>query len=152
MIRMTNESRALADLDFLLQSFLTRFHAIPARQRTTSEVTFAQMRVLWVLNRRKSASLGEVANQLGIAPATATTLVTRLVDGGQVRRVRSAEDARRIVLTLRSKGHRVIDEFAMRRRTRLEKLLGVLAPADVARMRSALATLGTIVDLWEKHA
>lgn len=148
---MTKQMRALADVDTLLQSFLTRFHSIPARQRTSSDITFAQMRVLWTLDRLRQASPGEVAKRLGISSATATVLVTRLVEHERVRSVRSSDDRRRVVLTLRPKGRRVIDEFAMRRRTRLERLIAVLAPADIERLRDALRTLTEIVGSWENN-
>jgi len=144
--------RGLAEMDLLLQSFLARFHAIPARQRTDSEVTFAQMRVLWVIHRLGEPSLRAVARRLGVSSATGTSLVTRLVARNLVRRVRSAVDGRQVVLSLRPEGRRVLAAFSVRRRARLRKLMEQLAPSEVGRLKGALATLSGLAGKWEESA
>jgi len=142
--------RGLAEMDLLLQSFLSRFHSIPARQRTSSEVTFAQMRVLWALHRFGEGPLNAVARRIGVSSATGTSLVNRLVARNYVRRVRSTIDGREVVLSLRPEGRRVLAAFALRRRARLRKLLGALAPSERGRLKGALETLSGLAGRWEE--
>lgn len=141
--------RDLALVDRLFGSALARFYAIPTRQRASGSVTFAQMKVLFVLNRRRTATLGDIARRLNVGAPTATGLVSRLVDGGFVRRDRAASDGRRAALTLRPGGRRLLDGFVRRRRQRVARLLAVLGAADRRRLVAALRSLDGILSRCE---
>ncbi|MBI3097007.1 MAG: MarR family transcriptional regulator [Planctomycetes bacterium] len=137
-------------IDLLFKSVLTRFFSIPARQPSSGAVTFAQMRVLWILDSRGPEALSVLARRLGVSNSTATELVDRLVRGGSVRREHSPRDRRQVVLSLRPRGKRLLDEFSRRRRERFERLLRVVDRSDVRRMAEALETLNEIVGKWEE--
>src|SRR5882672_1901124 len=133
-------------LDLLLHRFLSGFFSIPARQPASGAMTFAQMRVLWTLDGHgKSATPGEIARRLGISSSTATGLCERLADGGYIRRSRSNQDRRQVLLQLRPKGRRMMAGFRRLRQSRLRKLLSSLDRGDVRRMTDALATLNAIL-------
>jgi DNA-binding MarR family transcriptional regulator len=148
MIRKPNEMADAERIDLLFQSVLSRFFTIPAKQPALGATTFAQMRVLWVLDFKKSACLHELAGLLGVSNPTATELVDRLVRFGHVRRVQCTHDRRQVELTLTPKGRRLLAEFARRRRERFEKLFRVVAPADVRRMAHALETMNEVLGRW----
>lgn len=137
-------------IDLLFRSVLGRFFAIPARQPATGATTFAQMRVLWVLEQRHSAALHELARNLGITSSAATELVDRLVERGYVRRVQSDEDRRRVVLGLLPKGRRLVAQLTAQRRARFQKLLHVVDRRDVARLAGALDTVNEVLGKWKE--
>ena len=138
-------------LDLLLNSFLSRFFAIPARQPATGAVTFAQMRVLWTLDQMQPASPGQVASKLGIGSSAATEIVERLARAGHIQRAHSDRDRRRVALRLSPKGRRLLEGFRVNRQSRLQKLLSRLEGGDVRRMAEALQTLNDIVSRWNGH-
>ena len=135
-------------VDFLFQSMLARFFAIPARQPASGAITFAQMRMLWVLELKTSATPGQLAAALGVSNSSATEVSDRLVRGGYIRRSPSPADRRQVVLTLRARGERLLQDFARRRRERFHKLFRVLNSRDVSRMAASLETLNSLLDRW----
>lgn len=136
------------EIDMLFQSVLARFFAIPARKPASGAVTFAQMRVLWILEMKGTAALGEVARFLGISNSSATELVDRLVRGGYVRREERPDDRRQLLLSLRPKGKAMLADFARRRRERFEKLVRVMKDGDIDRMAAALGTVNSLLARW----
>lgn len=137
-------------VDLLFQTMLARFFAIPARQPASGAITFAQMRVLWVLEMRKSITPGQLAGALGISNPSATEIADRLVRGGYIRRSRPAQDRRQVLLALRPRGFRILGDFARRRRERFQRLSRVLAPRDMASMAAALETLNRLLGRWQE--
>lgn len=132
----------------LFQSVLARFFAIPARQPASGAVTFAQMRVLWIIDLEKDATLSRVAKWLGVTNSTATELVDRLVKARYVRREQSPEDRRQVMLSLRDRGRKMLADYAERRRERFQRLMRVVRKEDVDRMVSALETMNGILGKW----
>lgn len=139
-------------IDLLFHSVLARFFTIPARQPATGPVTFAQMRVLWIVDFKGSTDLGGLARGLGVSDSTATELVDRLVAGGFVRRVQDSEDRRRIILTLRPKGRRLLTELARQRQERFQKLSETVGKSEIGRMARALETVNEILGKYRVDA
>ncbi|MBI1851970.1 MAG: MarR family transcriptional regulator [Planctomycetes bacterium] len=137
-------------IDFLFHSILSRFFSIPAKRPASGNVTLAQMRVLWILERKKTAALGELARALGVSCSTATGLVDRLVTSGCVRRVQAKGDRRQVVLTLRPRGQRHLVELAKRRQARFQRLCRSLDDVDLRRMVEAMETLNEVMGKWRE--
>lgn len=135
-------------IDLLFQSVLARFFSIPARQPASGNVTFAQMRILWMLEMKGTLTQGDVARWLGVSKSTATELVDRLVRGDYVRREQGRDDRRQVNVSLRPRGRTLLAEFARRRQERFRRLLGVVASGDVTRMVAALETMNEILAKW----
>jgi len=136
-------------IDRLFRSVLGRFFSIPARQPASGGVTFAQMRVLWVLEQRGPSCPADVARILGVSRPTVTELSDRLVGEGMVRRDASPSDRRHVILSLRPRGRALLAQFARGRQERFRKLLGAIGRADAARLVSALENLNAIVSQWK---
>lgn len=149
MIRQPKHPGGAERIDLLFHSVLTRLFSIPARQPASGNVTFAQMRVLWVLETTDARTLGEVAARLGISRPSATEVVDRLSRGGYLKRERSAEDRREVNLQLTARGRSMMDEFSRKRRERFDKLLTVISRRDVADMVASLERLNRILEKWK---
>ena len=137
------------ELDLIFHSAMARFFAIPTRQPASGDVTFAQIRVLWVLDISQAPlTPGEAARQLGISPSTATELVDRLERRGFLRRTPSRDDRRRSVLELRPRGRAFLAEFARRRRERFRRLSATVGRGEMDRLLRALRTVDAIFGKW----
>jgi len=139
----------LEKIDLLFHTLLSKFFSIPARQSAVGLITFAQMRILWILEFRKSATLSEVAGSLGIRASTATELVDKLVTGKYISRLHSSKDRRCVALALLPKGRAILSDFEKRRRERFQKILQVLNDSDIKCMTRNLLDLNKIIGKWK---
>jgi|SRR5690242_2395807 DNA-binding MarR family transcriptional regulator len=91
-------------------------------------VSVVQLRALTVLGELAPASLGQLAEGIGVTPSTTSRLVDRLVSGGFAERRPSPESRRQIELRLTTEGEATLaryDELRLRRlRTALERVPG----------------------------
>jgi DNA-binding MarR family transcriptional regulator len=140
--------RRVEEIDLLFRTMQARFFSIPARQPAWGPVTFAQMRVLWVLEMKGHLTLGELARTIGVSRPTITELVDHLAAGRYVRRTQSEADRRQAILELLPDGRRILAEHAARRRERFRRLRNVLSAADIERLARALETLNEILSRW----
>ena len=89
-------------------------------------VSVVQLRALTVLSELAPASLGQLAEGIGVTPSTTSRLVDRLVSGGFTERRTSPESRRQIELRLTPEGEATLaryDELRLRRlRTALERV------------------------------
>lgn len=107
-------------------------------------VSVVQLRALTVLSELAPASLGQLAEGIGVTPSTTSRLVDRLVSGGFAQRRPSPESRRQIELRLTPDGEATLaryDELRLQRlRAALERLpasrrevvLGALADFSAA--------------------
>ena len=91
-----------------------------------AEMTPEQYWLLRVLSRSGPLSIGELANELGIAMSSATSACKRLEKAGLLTRERRVEDERIVQVTLTEQGRAQIDLWRQRKREALTQLLKVL--------------------------
>ncbi|GGJ45671.1 MarR family winged helix-turn-helix transcriptional regulator [Deinococcus roseus] len=104
------------------------------------EVTGAQLRTLRFLDSVEFALVGDIAAGLGISYPAATKAVDRLCDRGLAERYRDAMDARRIQVSLTSRGKTVLQEVQAERTRYLQGIFQHLAQSP-AEMNSQLSHL-----------
>src|SRR5262249_21723492 len=80
--------------------------------------------------------IGELAERLQIQHHSAVELVNRLAAGGYVRRRRSGEDRREVLLSLTLKGEKVLHELSMHHKSELK----AQSPALAGALLSAIGT------------
>lgn len=89
-------------------------------------LTLAQYYLLLPLARTAELTLGELAEQAGIAAPTATRIIDALETAGVVKRERPAANRRTVLVSLTSEGRRMLkrrhDQLARRRRALYERL------------------------------
>jgi DNA-binding MarR family transcriptional regulator len=100
-----------------------------------------QFRVLAFLSRRPGAALSEVAEHQGVAPATASIMVNRLVKHGLVERTTAPGERRRHCLSLTADGARLLVEARSATCGRVEEVLGRLTSTELAAVAQALPAL-----------
>ncbi|BDT60402.1 MarR family transcriptional regulator [Massilia varians] len=77
---------------------------IEARPESWEGISAAQVGLLFVLRARGDAAVGEIATELGVAPAAVTNLSKRMQAAGMVERVADARDARLTRLRMTGSG------------------------------------------------
>lgn len=111
------------------------------RRHVSPALSVPQFRTLTYLNRHAGASLSEVADHLGVTPATASTMVDRLVQNGLVDRVAAPDERRRSVLTLTEAGAGLLKSAREATRRRMVQALSQLSPREVAAVADAMSLL-----------
>jgi DNA-binding MarR family transcriptional regulator len=105
-----------------------------------------QLVTLGYLRDHPGASLSEVAAQLGIGLPSASTLVSRLVESGQVDRREDPSERRRTVLTLTRRGTAQLEAAIQASGEELADRLRSLPARDLDRLGQAMAVLRTLFD------
>lgn len=96
-----------------------------------SNLTMPQLKTLLALYGTERATMGELADTLGIGVSTLTGIVDRLVDHGFVARETDPHDRRVVVARLAPEGSAVVDELFLCARDRLGRVLGQLSDAEL---------------------
>jgi DNA-binding MarR family transcriptional regulator len=86
------------------------------------------------LRKETRPRIGELAERLQIQHNSTVELVNRLATGGYVRRQRGGEDQREVLLSLTSKGERVLRELSLHHKAELR----MRGPALVAALKRAM--------------
>ena len=107
-------------------------------------LTAAEREVVLLVGRRPGRPVSEVAQELGLAANTVSTLVSRLVRRGLVVRATDADDRRVGRLSLAPAAQATADAARARRRRVLADALAALDPAQAEQLRAGVAALGAL--------
>lgn len=108
-------------------------------------VSVVQLRALTVLNELAPASLGQLAEGVGVTPSTASRLVDRLISGGYAERRPSPESRRQIELRLTPEGEATLTLYDELRLRRLRAALERVPEARREAVVEALTDLGAAI-------
>lgn len=132
------KSKDVEEAQFLLSQMMRSLRDHPPGKMVARNISFAQMRVLWLLSSRTGATMGEIAEMLGVTRPSATSVVDRLASGGYVRRERDESDRRTVRLRLLPKGAATL---AARRRHMAEQISRILQVLEEPERRNLIAAL-----------
>ena len=107
-----SDYEALAELRHQLRCFL-RFSEAAARNAGLEPRQHQLLLALKGLPRAQQPRIKELAERLQIQHHSAVELANRLTAGGYIRRRRSHEDRRSVMLSLTSKGERVLRQLSL---------------------------------------
>ena len=132
-----------AQLADLLHRMTRRLRRAQAERLAPIGLTPAQERALRMITRSEEPPrMTELADHLGIAPRSVTTVVDALEEAGLVRREVDPQNRRAIRLHLTDRGMAVRDEMREARRRAAEDLFAPLTAED----RKALGDLLSLLD------
>jgi DNA-binding MarR family transcriptional regulator len=109
-------------------------------------LSFAQLRVLTVLDEEDGVPAGRLAERAGVTPATVTGMLDILEEQGVVTRVRSKDDRRVVLARLTEDGRRLRDRRRAEVRRVFEDALATLDPADLAAAPRVLRRLADVME------
>ncbi|MDA8095668.1 MAG: MarR family transcriptional regulator [Betaproteobacteria bacterium] len=129
-------ARSLLDALPLVMDFV-RAHMRESR----SSLSIAQFRALLFLRRHSGASLADLARHQGVAMATASVMVERLVRSGWVQRVPAPEERRRVCLSLSETGAKLVDQARTATHAQLAERLSSLSAEELDRVIESVLLL-----------
>jgi DNA-binding MarR family transcriptional regulator len=107
-------------------------HDVP--EWVAQELTFSQMRLLFLLSKNGPAPMSRIAEWLGVGLPTASGDVERVERHGLVSRHHRMDDRRVVDCQLTDAGRRLIDEISGMRLEMMRQVLGVLSEEELAQM------------------
>jgi DNA-binding MarR family transcriptional regulator len=105
------------------------------------EMTFSQLRVLFLLREDGALTMSRLAEALGVTGATASGIVDRIERRGLVERVHRADDRRVVECTLTEEGLRLVRELAGARLDAFRQMLAVLTADELADFDRLISTV-----------
>jgi len=96
------------------------------------DLTFGQLRLLFMLGQSGPVSIGRLADKMGVTDATASEFVDRVERRGLAIRTHRADDRRVVDCTLSDDGASLLAEIAGARQAAMHQLLTVLTPEELA--------------------
>ena len=105
------------------------------------ELTFGQMRLLFLLGKHGPSPMSHIAEWLGVALPTASGIVERVERHGLVARRHRIDDRRVVDCQLTDAGRQLIDQIYGMRLDLMRQFLGVLDDAELAQMAGLLRTV-----------
>ena len=105
------------------------------------DLTFGQLRVLFVLGQDGPLSIGQLADRLGVADATASEIVDRVERRGLAVRSHRADDRRVVDCRLSDEGASLLAEIQGARQDAIRQVLNVLNADELAEFDRLLRTI-----------
>ncbi len=102
------------------------------------ELTFGQMRLLFLLGRHGPSPMSRIAEWLGVGLPTASGIVDRVERHGLVVRHHRLDDRRVVDCQLTDSGRRLVDEIYGLRLEMMRQFLSVLDDDELGRMTALL--------------
>ncbi len=95
------------------------------------DLTFGQLRLLFVVRQSGPVSIGQLADMLGVTDATASEFVDRVERRGLAVRIHRADDRRVVDCQLSDEGARLLAEIEGARQEAMRKVLALLTPDEL---------------------
>jgi DNA-binding MarR family transcriptional regulator len=108
------------------------------------DLSMAQLKTLWIIHAAGVASIGEIAETLGVGQPTASHLVDRLVQAQLVARAEDPLDRRRTLAQLSVSGKELIERLQRIRNEPLRRWLAQLDEAALEALRQGLRALDQV--------
>jgi DNA-binding MarR family transcriptional regulator len=138
----------------LMETVPLIMQVIRADMRAIGATTLSvpQFRTLAFLDRHSGASLSQLADHLGVTPATASAITERLVQQHYVQRFSHPQERRRVVLSLTEAGMQHLQQARNHTRCQIAALLDRLPEDQVLQIEESLRLLKQIVELSTEDA
>lgn len=105
-------------------------------------ITWSQLRALRTVERSDGVvRMSALADRLGIARRSATSVVDDLVARGLLERRDDPDDRRAVSVAVTAEGHRLLRGLRERRRSAAREVVATLPPADLATLLDLLRRL-----------
>jgi len=115
-----------ADMQQLMPTFLGAMLRREQNAISQGIITLPQFLGLSFLRKNPGSPVKAFSQTLGMKPSSASGLIDRMVQNGLMRREHSTTDRRVVLLTLKAKGERMVDEIMEQKRQSVAELFAPL--------------------------
>jgi MarR family transcriptional regulator, organic hydroperoxide resistance regulator len=123
----------------------------PLADKLREKISSYQIHALYTLTQR-SATMGELAEEMNISLPSATSLVDRLVKSGWVERRPDPKDRRIIRLSITEHGDKLCQTMKQERYKEFKFLLDTMPPADVVALHRIFTNLHVALEANKTEA
>lgn len=109
------------------------------------DLTMAQLKTMVAIKSEGSATIGRVAEILGVGVPTSSHLVNRLVQSGLAQRVEDPTDRRRTAVSLTHQGTELIKRLRQGKRSLLRRWMMQMDETDLAALVQGLSALVAVM-------
>ncbi|MDB5079609.1 MAG: MarR family transcriptional regulator [Chloroflexi bacterium] len=114
------------------------------------DLTFQQMKVLYILKQKGGLTMSELSDRLGVSMPTITGIISRLVERKDdspalVARVTSAEDRRKVTAYLTDAGEKITQQLDTLNRKLFAQALAQLTDGEMEDARAGLSHIANAV-------
>jgi DNA-binding MarR family transcriptional regulator len=141
---MTTHDELRADMTRVMDSLRAVVRALRISARAVQKemgISGAQLFVLQQLEDASARSVNELADRTSTHQSSVSTVVSRLVERGLVRREPSARDGRRMELSITVSGRRLVQRAPRTAQSRLQEAMRRMPLEQVHELAGALETL-----------
>ena len=110
------------------------------------ELSNAQVRALFQLERGEACTAGELAKRADLSPASMTAMLDQLEHGGMIERRRSDRDRRQVIVSLTDAGH---ETLAAKRAKIEQRTAELLAQYDEEELDAAIRVMRSLAELLD---
>ena len=121
--------------------FYTRQIGLLNERLYRSPFSLAEVRVLYELAHRESATASQLARELGMDPGYLSRILRRFGSQGLISKIRKRDDARQVLLSISARGRKAFAPLDRRSEEQVSALLRRLAPAEQHRLAAAMRTI-----------
>ena len=109
------------------------------------DLSMAQVKLLFTLHYRGPATVGALAERLGVKLPTVSVTTDRLVRLGYVRRLTDEGDRRVVICEITTEGSRVVERLREERRARIDQIVSRLTPQELLALAASLEPVARIL-------
>ncbi len=117
----------------------------------SARLSESQSELLWLVGRQPGISVNAAAAELGLAPNSASTLVSKLAANGLLVRTAREMDRRVGELRLAEPTQQIVNASRAARRTLLSEVLGELDDDQIEALTKGLEVLDTMARLLQER-
>ncbi len=144
---VTNSKLALIEEAKLLNRLSYRaLHSGSADILLQTDLSMAQLRILFILASEHSITIGQIAEKLGVGIPTASYQVEKIVQADFARRTEDSADRRRTFVTLTEQGEELVRQVSQGRDEQLHLVLDRLDHADLESFLQGLRAIARVVN------
>lgn len=114
-------------------------HRLPLREM--GETTVLQLQAMFFIKQNRQTTLGDLATEFGITPASASLLVDRMVEAGLVIRSTDEADRRKVFLTLAKHTDIHMRRGFLQKTRTLKELFSTLSEEELTQLDAILSKL-----------
>ncbi|MGD1239782.1 MarR family winged helix-turn-helix transcriptional regulator [Mycobacterium seoulense] len=144
MEKVQSSTDVVTDVFRVVGRFRRQLRRSAGRGFDSSRLSESQSELLWLVARQPGISVNAAAAELGLAPNTASTLVSKLVSGGLLIRTVGDTDRRVGRLYLAEPAQHVVDAARAARRDVLAEVLAELDDDEIESLTKGLEVMETM--------
>jgi DNA-binding MarR family transcriptional regulator len=144
--RCTSTEKLCAELDEAVTALRIRLMATMHHLVSRGQITVPQLTALDILVKKGKCTMGQLTSELRLTAGAVTNLVNKLYQAGLVRRSRSPDDRRVVLVSATARGERAIGKVRDQMRSIFIQVMGRMGESQGRRLVRLYQRMSSIMD------